>query len=313
VSGTGLEPAGPMVVAIGGGHGLAASLRAIRRYAGAVVAVVSVADDGASSGRLRAELGIPAPGDLRRCLGALLPEGSPMARLLEYRFPGGELGGHAFGNLLIAAMAATTSDFGDALVELGELLDLVGGVLPAAAVPVVLHARRGNEIVTGQARIAATDGIESVFLTPSDATAGRDVLAALAAADQIVIGPGSLFTSVLAALCVGGIREALRAARGRRIYVANLGGQPHETAGYDVGRHLEVLAAHGVEVDVVLADTARIALGSTSQDWPVIATPLAAPNGREHDPGLLAAALARYGSGEGRSSRGAARLRPAGR
>ena len=204
----------PRVVAIGGGHGLAQTLKAVRRYAGELTAVVSVADDGGSSGRLRELLGIPAPGDLRRCLSALLPEGSPLVEALEHRFGSGALAGHAFGNLFIAAMALATGDFVSGVEEAGRVLGAVGRVLPATELPVVLKAQTAGGEIIGQVRVMTSDEIATVSLVPPDPAPPPAVIEAIAGADQIVLGPGSLFTSVLAACVVPAIREGLRAARG---------------------------------------------------------------------------------------------------
>ncbi|HEV3400281.1 MAG TPA: gluconeogenesis factor YvcK family protein, partial [Acidimicrobiales bacterium] len=182
------------VVALGGGHGLAASLRAVRRYADDVCAVVSVADDGGSSGRLRAAFGIPPPGDLRRCLVALARSESLWTQAFEHRFATGELEGHAFGNLVIAGLADATGDFASALSEAGRLLDTVGQVLPATRDPVVLkavvHAPDGAGSIQGQVAVAAaTSRIAGVSLVPADPEPPPPVLEALARADQVVIGP----------------------------------------------------------------------------------------------------------------------------
>ena len=192
----------PRVVAIGGGHGLAQTLKAVRRYAGELTAVVSVADDGGSSGRLRELLGIPAPGDLRRCLSALLPEGSPLVEALEHRFGSGALAGHAFGNLFIAAMALATGDFVSGVEEAGRVLGAVGRVLPATELPVVLKAQTAGGEIIGQVRVMTSDEIATVSLVPPDPAPPPAVIEAIAGADQIVLGPGSLFTSVLAACVV---------------------------------------------------------------------------------------------------------------
>jgi uncharacterized cofD-like protein len=283
---------GPSVVAIGGGHGLAQTLRAARLYASELTAVVSVADDGGSSGRLRELLDIPAPGDLRRCIGALLPEPSPLGEALEYRFEAGELAGHAFGNLLIAALAATTGDFVAGVEEAARVLGAVGTVLPATEIPVVLKAQAASGELTGQVRVSKAEEIATVSLVPPDAAAPAAVLRAIAEADQIVLGPGSLFTSVLAACVVPGIREGLRAARGRRVYVANLREQLPETAGFDVAMLVAALRAHDVLVDVVLADRAAIAIGELPGDVELVTADVAAPGFLEHDPERLGAELA---------------------
>jgi uncharacterized cofD-like protein len=282
----------PRVVAIGGGHGLAQTLRAARLYAGELTAVVSVADDGGSSGRLRELLGIPAPGDLRRCLGALLPEASPLSDALEHRFESGELAGHAFGNLLIAALAATKGDFVAGVEEAAHVLGTVGRVLPATEVPVVLKAQMASGELLGQVRISKGGEVATVSLVPPDATPPPSVLDAIAEADQIVLGPGSLFTSVLAACVVPGIREALCAATGTRVYVANLREQVPETAGFDIARLLASLREHEVPVDVVLADRTALPIGELPGEVRLVLSDLGNDGFREHDPKRLAVELA---------------------
>lgn len=281
----------PRVVALGGGHGLSATLRAARRYAGDITAVVSVADDGGSSGRLRKAFGIPAPGDLRRCLVALGDETGVWGRVFEHRFDAGELHGHAVGNLIIAGLAAETGDFTAALAEAGRLLGAVGRVLPATIEPVVLKATAAGGEVHGQVAVANTSRIVHVEVVPAEPAVPQAALDAIARADQVVIGPGSLFTSVLAVLAVPGIRAALERTRAQKVYVANLREQPPETAGFDVAAHVEALLVHGVEPDVVLAHRAALPLGDAGA-VPVVERPVAAAGGGAHDPVLLAGALA---------------------
>lgn len=285
-----MTPSGPKVVALGGGHGLAATLQAARRYAGDITAIVSVADDGGSSGRLREALGIPAPGDIRRCLVALAEPDSVWARAFEHRFDAGELHGHAVGNLVIAGLAAATGDFTAALDEAGRALGAVGRVLPATTTSVVLKAEAADGEVEGQVRVATTGRISSVSLVPPDPEPPAEALAALAAADQIVLGPGSLFTSVLAVAAVPALREALRSAPAPKVYVCNLRPQEPETAGYDVQAHVDALTAHGVDVDVVVCDPARMPVGTLRATS--VQRPLARPDGAGHDPAALAAVLA---------------------
>jgi len=287
-----LSDAGPSVVAVGGGHGLAATLRSMRLYADRITAVVSVADDGGSSGRLRELLGIPAPGDLRRCLGALLPTSSPLGLALEHRFTGGgELDGHAFGNLLIAALAATSGDFVSGVEEAGHLLGTVGTVLPATTGPVVLKAMVDGVELEGQVAIMAASGVTHVELCPPDAATPEAVLDALGDADQIVLGPGSLYTSILAACAPVELAAALRSCHAQLVYVANLREQVPETAGYDVAAHVRALALHGVVPDVVIADPSAIALGALPESIELWTGSLANARGYVHDPALLAKAL----------------------
>jgi len=282
------------VVALGGGHGLAATLAAARRYATDLCAVVSVADDGGSSGRLRAAFGIPPPGDLRKCLVALADPESLWTSAFEHRFDAGELEGHAFGNLVLAGLAASTGDFERALAEAGRLLGAVGRVVPATTEPVVLKAVvRGADgdgaDITGQVAVAGSQGIAGVSIVPADAQAPHAALDALARADQVVLGPGSLFTSVLAVVAVPAVRDALAATPGRKVYVCNLRPQLPETAGYDVAAHVDALRAHGLDVDVVLCDPDSLPMGRL--DVECVVRPVARPDGMGHDPVLLAAAL----------------------
>jgi uncharacterized cofD-like protein len=282
---------GPIVVAIGGGHGLARSLGAIRRYASELTAVVSVADDGGSSGRLRERLSMPAPGDIRRCLVALTPRPSALADALEYRFDAGELEGHALGNLMLAALTATTGDFLGAVHTLGELLGALGTVLPSATVPVELAGDCADGRVVGQVRIMASSRVTAVELVPSDVQAPAQVIEAIERADQVVIGPGSLYTSVLAALAPRGIVEALRSTRGRTVYVCNLREQVPETASYSIADHVSALLAHDIVPDVVVADHAAIALGDVPAGVNVVTAHLTSRHPLVHDESLLAKAL----------------------
>jgi uncharacterized cofD-like protein len=285
----GPHPGGPHVVALGGGHGQAATLRAVRRYAGEVTAVVSVADDGGSSGRLRRQLGIVPPGDLRTCLVALAEDGSILAEAFQHRFDGEDLAGHALGNLVLAGLVEATGSVQRGLDEAGRLRGAFGRVVPAAREPVVLKAAVDGGEIEGQSVVALTSHIDRVSLVPDDPGAAAEAVEALARADQIVIGPGSLFTSVLAAAIVPGIAAALRRARAPRIYEANLRPQRRETDGYDVAAHVAALAAHGIDVDRVVADPEAIVLGDVPV--PVTVAALAKANGLAHDPAKLAKAL----------------------
>jgi uncharacterized cofD-like protein len=231
-------------VGIGGGHGLAASLRAARLYADDIAAVVTVADDGGSSGRLVRELGVPPPGDIRNCLIALA-RNEELAALYQHRFESGELTGHPLGNLLIAALTEMTGDFDAAIQEAGRLLDCDGRVYPATTELVDLRALVNGDVVRGQVAVAQTEGpIQAVYLKPEDPAACRGAVEAICAADQIILGPGSLFTSLIATLLVPGIRQALLEAKGKRILVANNRVQKGETSGLDGTAHIESVLAH---------------------------------------------------------------------
>lgn len=280
---------GPAVVAVGGGHGLAASLRAIRRITDDVTAVVSVADDGGSTGRLRRSQAQAAPGDLRKCLVALAEPNSALARSMEFRFDEGQLDGHALGNLLLSAMTEVCGGLTSALDELGTLLGVRGRVLPATVEPVDLVAMTFDGVqVRGQVAVMGTKGIDRVSLVPAEAHVAPDVLERIAAADLIVLGPGSLFTSVLAATAVPAVTAAIAAAPGRLVYVCNLRPQEGETEGFGVGDHVEALARHGLRPEVVLHDPA---IGGADGVPGATAVRLAATDTNVHDPHLLARAL----------------------
>lgn len=278
------------VVAIGGGHGLAATLRAARRYATEITAVVSAADDGGSSGRLRDDLAMPAPGDLRRCLAALAGD-ELLADAVEHRFEGGALDGHPLGNVLIAGLTETTGDFVAALEKLAEVLDADGVVLPASAEPVTLVAEVGPDghRVQGQVAVMRSRQVRRVSLVPAEPPAPAPALDAIARADQVLIGPGSLYTSVLAALAVPAVAKAVASTGARRVYVANLAATEAETSGYDLAAHVTALREHGVEVDVALAHPGALPAGDPGV--PVVEVPVARPNGLAHDPERLAEAL----------------------
>jgi uncharacterized cofD-like protein len=299
---------GPAVVALGGGHGLATALRAIRRYAGSITAVVSVADDGGSSGRLRRDLGVPPPGDIRRCLVALAGDDGVWSKAFEHRFRDGELEGHALGNLVLVGLTETLGSFPDALDEAGRLLKGVGRVVPATVEPVVLKAELAapevaddvtGEMVEGQAAVANSQGIRRVELVPADVAATPAAVDAVLAADQVVYAPGSLFTSVLPVLCVAGLREAIAATQAQVVQVANLRAQVPETSGMDVADHLAAVLAHGARVDRLLHDTgdglpvdhARLACLADTWHLETVAAPVARPDGLAHDHQQLAQAL----------------------
>ena len=287
---------GPAVVALGGGHGLAVALRAVRRYAGTVTAVVSVADDGGSSGRLRRDLGVPAPGDVRKCLVALAEDDNLWADAFEHRFAGGDLDGHALGNLVIVGLAETLGDFTQALAEAGRLVGAAGCVLPATVEPVVLKGDVEGEAVEGQVAVANSRGrIRRVELVPGDAAAAPDAVRAIAGADQVVLAPGSLFTSLLPVVCVGAIREALATTRAEVVQVSNLRPQVPETAGLDAVDHLRIVREHGGRVDTFLYQRAGALAAATGAIEALGAKPVAVDvaraDGLVHDPGRLAGAL----------------------
>jgi uncharacterized cofD-like protein len=293
-----LRPGGPRVTALGGGHGLAVTLAAVRRYATAVTAVVSVADDGGSSGRLREMIGIPAPGDLRRCLGALADPASVWSQAFEYRFPGrDDLAGHALGNLVIAVLTQVTGDFAAALEHAARLLQVEGRVVPATTVPVDLVARVAGHDVVGQVNVARSRGaIERLSLVPGDAPAPPEAVQAVRAADQVVLGPGSLFTSVLAAAVVPELADAIRARRGGRIFVANLPTDDSEAGGFPPVEQLRALLEHRIAVDVMVYDPAAAGdLPPDVEEVRCVPAAVARVGGGGHDPVPLAAVLSGLG------------------
>ncbi|GAA3534068.1 uridine diphosphate-N-acetylglucosamine-binding protein YvcK [Aeromicrobium panaciterrae] len=302
------------VVALGGGHGLAASLSALRHLTRDLTGVVTVADNGGSSGRLREELGVLPPGDLRMALAALCGDdewGRTWAGILQHRFSSdGPLKDHAVGNLLIAAIWDQLGDHVAGLDLVAELLGAQGRVLPMAAVPLDIeaevHLRSAPDrltVVRGQSQVASVDGqVVSVRLDPLDPPACPEAVTAVKDADWVTVGPGSWFTSVMPTLLVPELRDALVSCTANRILVLNLGEQAGETEGLTPTDHLEVLGAHAPELglDVVIADTSLVdprgnleaaarALGARL----VVADVALSPGSDQHDPIRLAAAFSR--------------------
>jgi uncharacterized cofD-like protein len=308
-------------VALGGGHGLYASLSALRRVTRDLTAIVTVADDGGSSGRLRREYGVLPPGDLRMALAALCGDdswGTTWSKVVQHRFSGnGELGGHAVGNLLIVALWELLGDPVQGLDWVGRLLGAHGRVLPMASVPLELQAEVEGidpgfpdriSTVRGQVACAMTTGrVRSMSLVPADPPACAEAVQAVAEADWVVLGPGSWFTSVLPHLLVPELAAALVATPARRLVTLNLAPQPGETEGFSPHAHLEVLASHAPDLvfDVVLAD--RKAVEGTKKELEKAAEVLGgrlvladlAMAGRpdRHDPRRLAGALAQLFDG----------------
>ncbi|MGH3327965.1 MAG: gluconeogenesis factor YvcK family protein, partial [Streptomycetales bacterium] len=296
-----------------GGHGLAASLSALRRVTDRLTAIVTVADDGGSSGRLREEFGVLPPGDLRMALAALCGDdewGRTWSRVVQHRFrSSGELHGHALGNLLIVALWELLGAHVPALDWVGRLLGAQGRVLPMAAVPLEIQATvrgadpaRPTEVTTvrGQVPAAATGGtVLGVSLLPEDPPAVPEAVTAVREADWIVFGPGSWFTSVLPHLLVPELARALVEARARRLVALNLAPQPGETSGYSPEQHLEVLQEHAPDLmlDVVLADPDTVQDGDGLEKAaaaldavPVFARVAQGDGTPRHDPVRLAAA-----------------------
>ncbi len=304
-------------VALGGGHGLAASLGALRQLTGDLTAIVTVADDGGSSGRLRRDFGVLPPGDLRMALAALCGDdewGTTWSKVVQHRFGGDcELGGHAVGNLLIVALWDLLGDPVAGLDWVGRLLGTGGRVLPMAAVPLDIVAEvvgadpdKPDEVSTirGQQECATTPGqVQSITLLPADPPAVPEAVRAVLDADWVVFGPGSWFTSVLPHLLVPELATALHATTARRLLVLNLVPQPGETGGFSPHKHLEVLAGHApsLTVDVVLADNKASGAGNLADlekaaallGARLVLSDVAAPDGSpRHDPRKLAKAYA---------------------
>ena len=304
-----VRPLNPRVVALGGGHGLFASLSALRRVTRQLTAIVTVADDGGSSGRLRRDFGVLPPGDLRMALAALCGDdawGTTWSRVVQHRFTrGSDLSGHAVGNVLIVALWELLGDTVQGLDWVGRLLGAHGRVLPMASVPLDLAAevegadpeRPGQiSIVRGQAACAATTGrVRSVSLIPSDPPACAEAVAAIRDADWVVLGPGSWFTSVLPHLLVPGLADALITTRARRLIALNLVPQPGETEGFSPHTHLEVLA----DRSAAGGSAAELEKAASLLGGRLVLTNLAMRDGSPlHDPRRLAGAFAEIFEGE---------------
>ena len=316
------RPQSRRVVALGGGHGLFASLSGLRRVSRDLTAIVTVADDGGSSGRLRREFGVLPPGDLRMALAALCGDdawGTTWSQVIQHRFTGAEgIGGHAVGNVLIVALWELLGDTVQGLDWVARLLGAHGRVLPMASVPLDIVAEvegadpdRPDELtmVRGQVACATTRGrVRSISLIPVNPPACPEAVQAIGAADWVVLGPGSWFTSVLPHLQVPELATALVSTRARRLVALNLAPQPGETTGFSPHAHLEVLADHApaLTVDVVLADraatrgaTAELEKAAGLLGARLVLADLAMDDGSpRHDPRRLAGAFAQIFEGE---------------
>ena len=253
---------GPRIVALGGGTGLSNLLRGLREYTSNITAVVSVSDDGGSSGRLRDAFGIPAPGDLTDCLAALSDNESQVSRLLEYRFErGAELEGHTFGNLFITTLTEVEGDFARAIRVLNALLNLCGAVYPITTDPTSLRViKRSGEEVVGESKVSTVPGpVACVSLEPPDPAIVPDVAQALANADLVVLGPGSLFTSTLPPLLVPDAKRALLETQAPIVYLCNVMTEPGETDGFSAWDHVAAIHQHlGRYPDQVLLNTGPV-------------------------------------------------------
>ncbi|TMG23947.1 MAG: YvcK family protein [Chloroflexi bacterium] len=240
-----LRGRGPRLVAIGGGTGLSSLLRGLKTYTSNLSAIVTVADDGGSSGRLRGEYRILPPGDFRQCLIALADAEPLMKQLFDHRFKEGSLNGHAFGNLFIMAMADVTGNFEQALRESGKVLAVKGTIVPSTLQDVTLVASINGGTVEGESKIPKQNApISHVFLKPDGVQVNPEAAQAILNAELITVGPGSLYTSILPNLLVEGMVEAIKASPALKLYICNLAAQPGETEGYGVDDYLRVIREH---------------------------------------------------------------------
>ena len=253
------------VVIIGGGTGLSTLLRGLKMFPLDLTAVVTVADDGGSSGRLRNDLDIPPPGDIRNVMAALSDAEPLVAEMFQYRFKQSlDLDGHSLGNLMLAALTEITGDFSHAVREMSRVLNVNGTVLPAANQLVTLHAEfEDGTIVSGESKIPMyLQTIKRVFLEPHDVKTLPDTITAISKADVVIIGPGSLYTSILPNLLVKDIEQALMASTAKKIYICNLMTQAGETYNYSASDHVKALYAHMEKpfLDAILLDKIQVPL-----------------------------------------------------
>ncbi len=311
---------GPKIVAVGGGTGLSTMLRGLKRYTRNLTAIVTVADDGGGSGMLRRDIGMPPPGDIRHCMEALANTEPIMQQLLTYRFTEGTLAGQSFGNLILAALNGVTGSFEEAVRQMSHVLAITGQVIPVTSADVQLEAVFENGArVVGESKIFACKKeqdcrIQRVALIPERTKPLPAALEAIAQADLILLGPGSLYTSVIPNLLVEGVAEAIVQADAPKIYVCNIMTQEGETEGYTAADHVEALLSHGAPglLDLCLANSAPVQPGLLEKYREEDAAPLAVDRERiaalglelveapvadqdgnlaRHDPDLLAQAI----------------------
>ncbi|MBO8136929.1 MAG: YvcK family protein [Desulfotomaculum sp.] len=252
---------GPKIVVIGGGTGLSTLLKGIKEYTSNITAIVTVTDDGGSSGRLRGDLGVLPPGDIRNCLVALADKESLMEQVLQYRFTSGEMAGHSLGNLFLVALSDLSGGFYNAVQALSKVLAIRGKVLPSTLQNVVMGAELSDgRIVHGESAVSSSDKkIRRIFLEPSGCEPLPEALKAIKEADAIVLGPGSLYTSVMPHLLIKGIPEAIKQSRALKVYVCNVMTQPGETKNYTAADHLKAIEKHGGKlVDYIVVNTGQI-------------------------------------------------------
>ena len=260
---------GPKITAIGGGTGLSTMLRGLKKYTKNLTAVVTVADDGGGSGVLRRDIGMPPPGDIRHCMESLANVEPIMERLLTYRFQEGSLAGQSFGNLILAALNGVTGSFEEAVAQMSQMLAITGRILPVTSADVQLEAVFENGArVVGESKISSFKKeqdcrIAHVALLPERPAALPAALQAIREADLILMGPGSLYTSVIPNLLVEGVVEAICRSEALKIYVCNIMTQEGETEGYTAADHVDALLSHGAPglVDLCLANSAPVRPG----------------------------------------------------
>ncbi|AEF16664.1 Uncharacterized protein family UPF0052 [Thermoanaerobacterium xylanolyticum LX-11] len=256
---------GPKVVVIGGGTGLSTMLRGLKKYTHNITAIVTVADDGGGSGVLREDLGMLPPGDIRNCILALANTEPTMEKLLQYRFTDGMLKGQSFGNLFLAAMNGISNSFEEAVKKMSEVLAVSGKVLPVTLDDVKLKAKLKNGIVIDgeslipKLQMKEKSPIERIFLEPKEAKPVKEALIDIMEADEIILGPGSLYTSIIPNLLVNDVCEAIEKSKAIKVYVCNIMTQPGETIGYDANAHVDALFLHGLKsLDYVIVNNGEI-------------------------------------------------------
>ncbi|MDR1511374.1 MAG: YvcK family protein [Endomicrobium sp.] len=247
------------IVALGGGSGLSTLLRGLKKYNKSITAVVNMADDGGSSGKLRSEFGVLPPGDIRNCLVALSEEESLMSKLFQYRFPAqGTLSGHSFGNLFLTAMSSILGSFDGAIANCGEVLAIRGRVLPVTLSSIVLEAElECGKKVRGESKISEVEEkIKRINLSPMSPPAAPNVIDVLKNADIIILGPGSLYTSIIVNLLIDGVVDAIKLSKAYKIYVCNIMTQPGETKNYKLSGHVSAIEEHSYNgiLDCVIAN-----------------------------------------------------------
>jgi uncharacterized cofD-like protein len=264
--GKGVFSGGPKVVTIGGGTGLSVLLRGLKKYTSNITAIVTVSDDGGGSGILRQDMGILPPGDIRNCITALANTEPIMEQLMEYRFSEGKLKGQSFGNLFIAAMNDICGSFDKAVKEVSNVLAVTGKVLPVTLENVVLYAElEDGTVIKGESQIpikqqAINKRIKNVFIKPSNSKPLPEALQEIDDADVIILGPGSLYTSIIPNLLIKNITKAINKSRALKIYVSNIMTQQGETIGYSLSEHIKALNSHAnkLTIDYAIANTGKV-------------------------------------------------------